>query len=213
MKKAEQNAALWNVSKEGSEIVTPGSSSESVMRLCVAPDVRETSTGSSEIEAEVIDLFNELRNRLLRYVLAFGLSTSDGEEIIQEAFLSLFRHLQQRRSRQNLPGWLFRVAHNQALKRLALNGRRRDLLDLDANSAQILRDPAPNPEEQVRFSQRRTRLGAVIEALPAQDQQCLRLRAEGLRYREIAEILGISLGGVSASLARSLARLARADGR
>ncbi|MGC2108166.1 MAG: sigma-70 family RNA polymerase sigma factor [Candidatus Korobacteraceae bacterium] len=213
MKKAEQNDALWNVSKGDSEIVTPSSSSESVMRLCASPQVRGASAGSSEIEVEVVTLFDELRNRLLRYVLAFGICPSDGEEIIQEAFLSLFQHLQQQRSRQNLRGWLFRVAHNQALKRLAANARRRDLLDLDVSSAQIHPDPAPNPEEQVRFTQRQTRLGAVLEALPTHDQQCLRLRAEGLRYREIAEVLGISLGSVSASLARSLARLARADER
>jgi RNA polymerase sigma-70 factor (ECF subfamily) len=38
------------------------------------------------------------------------------------------------------------------------------------------------------------------------------LRAEGLKYREIAQVLGISLGGVSLSLSRSLARLASSSG-
>jgi RNA polymerase sigma-70 factor (ECF subfamily) len=37
------------------------------------------------------------------------------------------------------------------------------------------------------------------------------LRAEGLRYREIAQVLDMSLGAVSISLARSLARFERAD--
>jgi RNA polymerase sigma-70 factor (ECF subfamily) len=49
--------------------------------------------------------------------------------------------------------------------------------------------------------------------LPEQDRCCLGLRAEGLRYREIAKVLGMSLGAVSVSLQRSLARLGRADGR
>jgi len=53
----------------------------------------------------------------------------------------------------------------------------------------------------------------VVQALPSNDQACLRLRAEGLRYREIAEIVGISLGSVSNSLARSLERLERMDRR
>jgi RNA polymerase sigma-70 factor (ECF subfamily) len=52
----------------------------------------------------------------------------------------------------------------------------------------------------------------VLQALPEEDQCCLRLRAEGLRYREISALLGISLGAVSMSLTRSLARLMRADG-
>jgi RNA polymerase sigma-70 factor (ECF subfamily) len=84
---------------------------------------------------------------------------------------------------------------------------------LDRSLAEFHLDSRPNPEEQASFSQRQTRLLAVLRALPAQDQHCLRLRAEGLRYREIAEVLGRSLGSISASLARSLARLGRADGR
>jgi RNA polymerase sigma-70 factor, ECF subfamily len=72
-------------------------------------------------------------------------------------------------------------------------------------------DPAPNPEEQASFTERRCRLLAVLRALPEDDQYCLRLRAEGLRYREIAEVLGISLGSVSISLTRSLTRLTRAE--
>jgi RNA polymerase sigma-70 factor (ECF subfamily) len=63
------------------------------------------------------------------------------------------------------------------------------------------------------WAQRRERLLAVVQALPDTDQGCLRLRAEGLRYREIATVLGMSLGAVSISLTRSLARLIRADGR
>ena len=39
-----------------------------------------------------------------------------------------------------------------------------------------------------------SRLMAVVHALPEADQGCLRLRAEGLRYREIAAVLGMSLG-------------------
>jgi len=51
----------------------------------------------------------------------------------------------------------------------------------------------------------------VIRALPARDRHCLFLRAEGLRYRDIAETLGMSLGGVAKSLARSVTRLMNAD--
>ena len=53
-------------------------------------------------------------------------------------------------------------------------------------------------------------LGSQI--LPERDRRCLQLRAEGLKYREIARILGISLGAVSISLSRSLARMTSAAG-
>jgi RNA polymerase sigma-70 factor (ECF subfamily) len=74
-------------------------------------------------------------------------------------------------------------------------------------------DPAPNPESQAADRQKQQRLAAVLRALPEQDRHCLFLRAEGLRYREIAKVLDISLGAVSLSLGRSLARMARAAER
>jgi RNA polymerase sigma-70 factor, ECF subfamily len=166
----------------------------------------------SEIECEVIGLFDQLRSPILRYVLSFGISVHDGEEVTQEVFLALFRHLQLGKSRRNLRGWIFRVAHNLALKRRYAIHRLRDTIDSDWTIAERQFDPSPNPEELVSSNQRRRRLLAILHALPEEDQCCLRLRSEGLRYREIAEALGISLGSVSISLTRSLARFIRADG-
>jgi len=186
--------------------------SDSTIDLSLArAKVREESASASELEQQVIVLFDEMRSRLLRYVLSLGLPVADGEEIVQEAFLALFQHLRQGRPRDNLRGWLFRVVHNQSLKRLSAD-KRTAVVD-DGSSAEMHLDPRPSPEEQASFRQRQARLLRVLEALPAQDQHCLRLRAEGLRYREIADVMGVSLGSIAASLARSLARLGRADGR
>src|ERR1700722_9164838 len=178
------------------------------------PTVAEAafSAKPAEIEREVIELFEQFRDPLLRYALSLGIPVHDAEEVVQEVFLSLFRHLQLRKSRKNLRGWIFRVAHNLALKQLYANQRSyKETSDGTVVEEQF--DPAPGPEEQLSSAQRRHRLLAVVRALPEADQGCLRLRAEGLRYREIAAVLGISLGAVSISLTRSLARLIRADGR
>jgi RNA polymerase sigma-70 factor, ECF subfamily len=172
-----------------------------------------SSAKPSEIEREVLGLFEQYRNPLLRYALSFGISAHDAEEVVQEVFLSLFRHLQLRRSRKNLRGWIFRVTHNLALKQRHANQKSLNRMAADGAVAEEQFDPSPNAEEQLSSEQGRKRLLAVVQALPETDQDCLRLRAEGLRYREIAEVLGISLGAVSISLTRSLARLMRAEGR
>src|ERR1700744_2905789 len=156
---------------------------------------------ASEIELEVLDHFEQFRNPLLRYAISFGLSTHDAEEIVQEVFLSLFQHLQSRKPRQNLPGWLFRVAHNLALKHRYADLKSIEATMYDTTISEKQLDPSPNPEEQLSQRQTRGRLLAVLQALPKEDQYCLRLRAEGLRYREIAGVVGISLGAVSMSLA------------
>ncbi len=166
---------------------------------------------AGEIEQEVMALFEEYRDPLLRYAVSFGVPVPDAEEIVQEVFLSLFRHLQLGRSRENLRGWIFRVAHNLTLKRRYVNRRMPAATEEQAGLAVEQADPGPNPEDACSEAQRQRRLLAVVQALPDMDQSCLRMRAEGLRYREIAGALGISLGSVSMSIARSLGKLIRAD--
>ncbi|HXX18733.1 MAG TPA: RNA polymerase sigma factor [Candidatus Acidoferrum sp.] len=165
------------------------------------------------IEREVIVLFDEFRDRLLRYVVSIGLSVHDGEDVVQEVFLNLFRHLKLGGPRANLRGWVFRVAHNLALKQR--NGRQKQQARIaaDTGAAATAIDPRANPEEQLANSQRQQRLQVVMQALPELDRWCLYLRAEGLRYREIAGVVGMSLGAVSNSIAKSMERLMRADRR
>lgn len=165
----------------------------------------------SAMEQEVVELFNTLRSPLLRYLFGFGLTVTDCEDIVQEAFLALFQHLRRGKSRHHLRGWLFRVVHNLALKhkrRIHSHlGNACESMSVAENSVVCL---APNPEDKFAANQTQERIRAVVQALPEQNRWCLHLRAEGLRYREIAEILDMSLGSVSACLERSLAHIARA---
>jgi RNA polymerase sigma-70 factor, ECF subfamily len=181
-------------------------------KIAIGPSVASAEKGQpSAIEAEVLRLFDLFRNRLFRYLVSFSVAPADAEEIIQETFLALFRHLQAGKPSENLHGWLFRVAHN-----LGLRKRRDDRRDLDYISSSAMPpeylalDPAPNPEDELSAHETRSRLLAVVSALPELDRRCLTLRAEGLRYREISKILNLSLSTVSASLTRSLARISRA---
>jgi RNA polymerase sigma-70 factor, ECF subfamily len=188
-------------------------SSDSILSWPLSPPAEADLRVGSSPESEVVELFEELRDRLLRYLMALGLSAHDGEEIVQESFLLLFQHVRQGKSRQNLRGWVFRVARNLALKQRAANQfHLQRIVEFNEGLPEQRADRSANPEEQLQSRRRQKRLLAVVAALPEQDQSCLAMRAEGLRYREIAEALGISLGSVAASLARTLGRLSRADG-
>lgn len=158
------------------------------------------------IAAEVAGWFEIYRLPLLRYLLTFGVTAAIGEEIVQEVFLALFQHLRAGKSRENLRGWIFRVGHNLALKE-QLRAFRWPRLRLDDQRPSL----APNPEQSASEAERHRRLWAVVQALPSADQRCLHLRAEGLRYREIAVVLGISLGSVAAMLGRALQKLTKAE--
>jgi RNA polymerase sigma-70 factor (ECF subfamily) len=179
-----------------------------------AADVRRahpSSVVASSVEQHVVELFDQWRNPLRRYLLGFSLALHDSEDIIQETFLALFQHLRRGKPRQNLRGWLFRVAHNLALKKHQRSRQdSRSIVQSSITSENLFIDPAPNPEDQLAISQTQKRLKTVLQTLPEQSRRCLYLRAEGLRYREISEVLDISVGSVSLCLERSLAHIARA---
>lgn len=181
-------------------------------RLRGFPDVAGAAAlHSSRLEEEVVSLFDQLRVPVLRYLLSFRLSVPDAEEIVQEVFLLLFQHLRRGKPRVHLQGWVFKVAHNLALKYRARSRRHSDHFGNVADFSEVPGNLEPGPEERMEVIERQQRLLSVVRAMPEQDQCCLSLRAEGLRYRDIAEVLGISLGSVANSLERSLSRLTRAD--
>jgi RNA polymerase sigma-70 factor (ECF subfamily) len=182
--------------------------------LGVFPDAAEARRPDLPLEEEVLALFDQFRDRLFRYLRTFGLDRADAEEIIQDVFLALFQHLRDGKSRSNLAGWIFRVAHNLGLKQRYKSLRIANGASVaEVGLAEVAEDPALNPEARLVARQTQQRIQAVVEALPEQDRQCLTLRAEGLRYREIAQVLEMSLGSVSQSLARSLGRIGRAAER
>jgi RNA polymerase sigma-70 factor, ECF subfamily len=159
---------------------------------------------------EVLRLFDSFHIGLLRYASSFGLSAADSEDVVQETFLALFRHLLKGRSQENLRSWLFAVTHNLALKRrsaISRLDRTGEQGEQACRTSMEVPDPSPDPEQEFLLAERRSYLLAVVRGLPERDRWCLELRAEGLRYREIARIAGMSLGSVCTSLRRSLDRL------
>ena len=156
----------------------------------------------------VLALFDEHRAGAVRYARTFGLADGVAEDVVQETFLALFVHVSRGGARTNLTGWIFRVT-----QRLALRQRARE-----ARVARLMRHTPvrptpeiPSPEEQLAAGRRQARLVEAVNALPERDRRCLILRAEGVRYRDIAGQLGISLGSVANAIARALARLRSLD--
>lgn len=163
-------------------------------------------------QRDVLSLYDEHALPLFRYGRSFGLSDEAAEDVVQDVFVALFRHLVLDRPRHNLAGWLFRVTRNLSLKQRRRAGASAADLFTDLLLERLV-DPADTPEERMAFTQRSHRLRSVVRALTPRDRQCVYLRSEGLSYREIAGALGMSLGGVAKSLARALGRLASADRR
>jgi RNA polymerase sigma-70 factor (ECF subfamily) len=165
--------------------------------------------GDPSLRKKTIELYDELRPLLHGYLSCLGLRSQEAEDIIQETFLKLFQGLAGEVKDEHLRGWIFRVSHN-----LALN-RHKDLKRFFSGEvgevAGILEakvDPSLNPEEMAIKKEQLLRVAAAITQLTPQQRQCLHLRAEGLRFREIAVVLGVSIRRVADIVEGALVRLA-----
>jgi RNA polymerase sigma-70 factor (ECF subfamily) len=156
-------------------------------------------------DREATTLFRELRKPLLRYLVCLGLSSDEAQDVVQDAFLSLHRHLSAGGSQENMRSWLFRVAHNQARNRQNSYDRKFGT-PLD-DGAELVLDEA-TPERALLDKEKFERLGDAIRTLANAERECLLLRASGLRYREIGDVLGIATSTVADIVDRAVKKLA-----
>jgi len=160
------------------------------------------------VQKKAIELYDELLSFLRRYLSCLGLKPEEAEDIIQETFLKLFEGLAGGMKDENLRGWTFRVAHNLTVN---LHKEATKLLSTEAEEvAQFLKsriDARLNPEEVVLQKERLARLVSGVSRLSPQQRQALHLRAEGLRYREIAVLLAVNRQRVGKVIQEALIHL------
>jgi RNA polymerase sigma-70 factor, ECF subfamily len=153
----------------------------------------------------LMEFYNDVRGALSADLRSRGLSQDRSEDIIQETFLRLIRHTSNRSSDNNLRAWVFRVARNLSIdqhrseQRWFRGGEICPYVELGRRV-----DPAPNPEEMILLSERLTRLQKALSQLTPKQKECLLLRAEGRRYREIAVVLGVSVQRVGELLQHAI---------
>jgi RNA polymerase sigma-70 factor (ECF subfamily) len=171
---------------------------------------REQADGDVEARHTVTALFADVRASLYRYLRWLGSTPEQTDDAIQETFLRLYTHLESGGARDNVRGWVFRVAANLVRdERRSIRWRRSDPLpEHGAGEAEFV-DPIANPEQIAAVNESNRRLQAAILALPLDQQKCLALRSQGLRYREIGELLGIGTTTVSDLLQRAVRALSR----
>lgn len=146
------------------------------------------------------------REDVYRYLARMGVPPAEAQEITQDVFLKLFQALQSGEEIHNPRAWAFRVAHNLGVNQRT---RQRPAEPVDELESRLAH-PASSAEHDLIESERQAKLARALESLSPQQRQCLHLRAEGLRYREIAETLGISISTVNEFLSRAVTRLQKA---
>jgi RNA polymerase sigma-70 factor (ECF subfamily) len=188
----------------------PGKNASSVRPeylLAASTNVKRTTMSPSE---KVLGLFEQLRAPVFRYLLRKTQDAGHAEDLTQETFLRLCRHLQDDKPLDNPKAWLLTVANNLAIdikRRLVFEKDLDELAWQEIEEAQSSR--SPDPQTLLIAEERLNRLHTAVINLTPLQRECLHLRAEGLRYREIAEMLDLSISTVVDAVRRATVKLAR----
>ena len=156
-------------------------------------------------EQDAFDAIVE-RHRRQVYQLCFRYvgNHADASDLAQDTFIRAFKGLRGFQGQSSLATWLYRIAVNVCLNRVALKTPRAAALE----PAERIDSKAERPDVALMRAERATEVRAAIRNLPPKQRATLILRVyHELPHEEIAAILGGSVGAAKANFFHALANL------
>lgn len=147
-------------------------------------------------------LYDRFAGYMLGVCYRYTKSMSDAEDVLQEGFIKVFRHIQQYNGSGELGGWIRRIMVTTALNYLKKHHRYQSELAFENDHLH----PVSTDDPQVSLQAKE--LAALIRQLPVGYQTIFNLHAvEGYSHVEIGQMLGIHEGTSRSQYARARALL------
>jgi len=145
-----------------------------------------------------------------RYARALARERADADDLVQEALMRAVARADTFKTGTNLRAWLFTILHNVYVNRVRGRSARGDEVPLEDVEERLV--VPPRQEESVELRE----IMRVVRSLPDEQRAVLLLVAvEGLKYDEVAKVLGVPIGTVMSRLSRAReavrTRLTRGD--
>jgi len=151
--------------------------------------------------------FERIYRATCDYVYTIALKVTgnrpDAEEVTQDVFLKIFRELKRFRFASSFTTWLYRVTINSALN-ATRKTRKQRMRQVEYNDAIAVGNERRATHDAIEREHNVARVNAMLEALNPDQRACIVLREiEGLRYKEIADVLKIPINTVRSRLQRA----------
>lgn len=161
------------------------------------------------------------RHQRRAFAIAVGLvrDENDAREIVQEAFLRVYKGLATFEGGSSFFTWLYRIVTNLAIDLMRKPGRRAAELDetrgvgdeAEGDFALVSRIDGADPIDVVRRKEMAGRIQAALDALPSYHRAVILMReVEGLSYEEMAEAMGVSKGTIMSRLFHARQKMQKA---
>lgn len=134
-------------------------------------------------------LYNHIRNIVLNH--------DDTDDVLQNTFIKVFQHLKKFKRESKLFSWIYRIATNEALSFISQKAKK-----IGISSESLQNKTIDNLKSDPYFDgdEVQIKLHKAIAALPKKQQLVFKMKYfEELKYEQISEILGTSVGGLKAS--------------
>ncbi len=149
--------------------------------------------------------------KVIRTCKGFVHTDADAEDIAQEVFIEVFRSVDRFRGESALSTWIYRIAVNKSLNFLRGSGRRKLFSFLtgfeENDSSGRTREPVStdgNPEEELVRNDQARMLQMALASLPSNQRTAFVLnKYEDMPYKEIAEVMDVSIGSVESLIFRA----------
>lgn len=155
--------------------------------------------GDKKAFSEIIQSYYGL---VMHYLLSHSVSYNDAEDIAQEAFINLFKKIDQVSNTATFSGWLLRIAHNLFVDKI----RKETKLDTSGSEFELEKLVSDNSPENIAISN--SGVNDVFSGLKSRERVILELRVfQGLPFAEIAELNEMTEGNVRIVFHRIITKL------
>jgi RNA polymerase sigma-70 factor, ECF subfamily len=160
------------------------------------------------------------QGRAFALALALVRDENDARELVQDAFVRVYKSLASFQGNSTFFTWLYRIITNLSIDLLRKPGRQTVDLDeshrlaedsVEADLPFVSRLDGADPEDVVRRAEIAARLQTALDALPSYHRAVIVLREiDGLSYEEMAHAMGVSKGTIMSRLFHARQKLQRA---
>jgi RNA polymerase sigma-70 factor, ECF subfamily len=155
------------------------------------------SLGRDALQREVCALYEDHGVALLRYAAAMSTNAETARDAVQEAFLRYYMHRSAGAVVDTPRAWLYKIIFHYIVETGAEP-------NVSLTEASQTADPAYGPQEDAEALSLNERFEDILSP---RELSCVRLRAEGLSYDEIGQVMNVRIGTVGALLARAVRKI------
>jgi len=157
-----------------------------------------------QIESTFLTALEQHQQKLLRVCSVYAHDNDDKKDLFQEVVINIWQSMSSFEGRSSISTWMFRIALNVCLRLQDKQAKKKDRFRrLDSIEIENIKDEDANHEEQERL----IKLRNCIKKLDDADKALTTLYLEGLPYKEISEITGLTENNVAVKMKRIKVKL------